>query len=105
MVTPMQATVTLTQDGFSPKSVTIAEGGTVTFVNQGGGQMLVASAQHPTHAVYGGSTLSQHCPDTTGTAFDQCQSGNSYTFKFQKKGSWNYHNHLVAGQFGTVVVE
>jgi hypothetical protein len=48
--------------------------------------------------------MSQHCPDTTGTAFDQCSAGTSYAFTFGKIGSWGYHNHLNHGATGTVVV-
>ena len=101
---PMSATITLTASGFSPSSVTIKKGGTVTFKNESTGEMWVGSAQHPTHTAYSGRTLTQHCPDTTGTAFDQCKSGNTYSFMFEKVGSWSYHNHKNASQFGAVVV-
>src|SRR3989344_267954 len=45
-------TVIYTDQGFSPLSVTVPLGTTVTFVNQSGGSMWVASAMHPTHVVY-----------------------------------------------------
>jgi plastocyanin len=101
---PTTATVTLTSSGFTPKSVTIKKGGTITFKNESSGNMWVASAQHPTHTVYSGTTLQDHCDDATDTSFDQCKNGSTYSFTFDKTGTWNYHNHSVNDQFGTVVV-
>ncbi|MEK7480158.1 MAG: hypothetical protein AAB665_02605 [Patescibacteria group bacterium] len=101
---PMDATITYNGDSFSPKEVLIRKGGTVTWVNASGGQMWVASAQHPSHTVYSGTSRQEHCPDTSGTAFDQCAGGNNYTFTFDKVGTWNYHDHLNATAFGSVTV-
>lgn len=97
--------VTLTANGFSPQTVTIKKGGSVTWTNEGAGGMWVASAKHPTHTVYDGTSLNEHC-DTASTVvpLDQCDSGGAYTFTFDKAGSWNYHNHMNASHFGTVVV-
>lgn len=102
---PITAAVTYSASGFSPAEVTIKKGGTVTWRNTSGGQMWVASAQHPSHMVYSGTSREQHCPDTSGTAFDQCagETGN-YSFTFQKVGTWNYHDHLSAQKFGKVIV-
>jgi plastocyanin len=96
--------VTLTSTGFSPATVTIHTGQSVTFVDKTTSPMDVASDPHPTHEGYSGTTRAAHCPDTAGTAFDQCAPGNSYTFTFQKIGSWGYHNHFSASEKGTVVV-
>ncbi len=97
-------TVTYTTNGFTPSTLTVKKGATVTFVNQSGGRMWVASDPHPIHNFYSGTALGQHCPDTAGVAFDQCRAGDSYTFVFNKVGSWGYHNHTSAGDTGTVVV-
>ncbi len=102
--TPKTVTVTFNGDAFSPKTVTINKGDTVKWVSTGG-NMWVASAQHPDHVVYSGTTRSQHCPDTSGTAFDQCAPGTSYSFTFNKTGTWNYHDHLNAQLFGTIIVQ
>ena len=102
---PMTATVTYSGTSFTPSTVTIAKGGTVTFVDSSGRGFWVASAPHPTHEGYSGTTRTQHCPDTSGTAFDQCAPGTSYSFTFQKTGSWGYHDHLNTSAFGTVVVQ
>lgn len=99
-------TVTYTDQGFSPKSVTVPAGTTITFVNQTGENMWVASALHPTHQTYDGTTMSEHC--TAGyrgpAPFDQCVSGDSFSFIFLKVGEWKYHNHADATDFGTIIV-
>lgn len=100
----MSATVTYASGGFSPASVTIKKGGSVTFVNTSGQRMWVASNPHPTHEGYSGTTKNQHCPDTAGVAFDQCSVGASYTFTFQKTGTWAYHNHAIDEDSGVVTV-
>lgn len=105
---PMSATVHYTASGFSPATVTIAEGGSVTFVaDPGAGSMWVASGVHPTHAVYDGTSRTEHCAaGYTGPApFDECAAGSTFTFTFDKVGSWQYHNHLDASNTGTVVVQ
>lgn len=99
-----QVTITFTDNGFSPNTVTIKKGESVTWVNQSSEGMWVASAAHPTHVVYSGTSLNEHCPDTSGTAFDQCGAGNSYTFTFEKAGVWGYHNHVDARKTGTITV-
>jgi plastocyanin len=96
--------VTLTDDGFSPETLAVKAGQTVTFVNQSRSGMWIASDPHPTHQGYSGTTRSQHCPDTEGIAFDECTVGDSYTFTFRKVGSWGYHNHVIDEQHGTIVV-
>jgi len=101
---PMTATITYDSNGFSPSSVTIKNGGRVTWKNASGGSMWVASAQHPSHIAYSGTSREEHCPDTSGTAFDQCEGGGDYSFTFGKTGTWNYHDHLKAQFFGKVIV-
>ncbi len=101
-------TIVYSDQGFSPSSIMIPLGTTVTFVNQSSEKMWVASAMHPSHAVYSGTSLSQHCPDTENTAFDQCTagtSGSSYSFTFDKVGTWKYHDHVNTSMVGTVIVQ
>ena len=88
-------TVTYTDTGFSPKSITVKLGDTVTFMNNSSKMMWVASAPHPTHTNY-----PEFDPKKGSTA------GESYSFTFDDKaGSFNYHNHLNPTDFGTIVVE
>ena len=104
--TPPGVTITYTAQGFSPKDVSIPLGTTVTFVNQTDNRMWVGADVHPTHQSYDGSTMSAHCaPGYSGPApFDQCATGQSYSFTFLKTGTWVYHNHASAGDKGTVTV-
>ncbi|MCJ7479138.1 MAG: cell wall-binding repeat-containing protein [Candidatus Nanohaloarchaeota archaeon QJJ-7] len=96
--------VTYSSEGFSPKTVTIEEGETVTWESQGP-SMWVAVDQHPTHTQYDGTNVDQHCDDGESDTFDSCQSRQTYSFEFEKTGTWDYHNHLSASHKGTVVVE
>jgi len=98
------ATISYNGTGFSPNQVTIKKGGTATWTNTGSGDMWVASAQHPTHTVYAGTSLQEHCPGGTADAFDQCKAGDSYSFTFDKVGTWYFHDHINASAFGSVVV-
>jgi plastocyanin len=98
------SSVTYTATGFSPKSVTIKRGQSVTWTNQGGGNMWVASAPHPQHTAYSGTSLDDHCPDANNDSLDACGAKNVYTFTFDKAGTWQYHNHAAPSNFGTVIV-
>lgn len=104
--TPMFVTVKLTSAGFSPATVTIAQGGTVTWVDENGSPMWVASAIHPIHEFYDGTSIGEHCAAGYAgpTPFDQCSSGENYSFTFNNVGTWKYHNHVNASQFATVIV-
>ena len=100
------ATVILTNEGFSPATVTINVGDTVRFVNQSTKTMWVGADQHPSHADYDGTTRQEHCP--TGSSFDQCTgtgSGTTWEFTFDTAGTFGYHNHLGAADAGTVIVK
>ena len=95
-------TVQITANGFSPQTITIQQGESVTWTNQDSAAHWPASAMHPTHAVYpeGGGCI--------GSAFDACKGlaqGESFTFTFNQQGEWKYHDHLNPSTFGTVVVE
>ena len=102
---PMTATVTYDGSTFTPSDVTVAQGGTVTFTDTSG-QMWVASDPHPVHSGYDGTSRSTHCAaGYSGPApFDECNSGSSYTFTFNKTGTWGYHDHLNDSAHGTVTV-
>jgi|SRR3989344_2514340 len=104
--TDVPTTVSVSYDGssFSPSPVTVKRGGTVTWSAGGEKEVWIASAKHPSHAVYSDTTLQQHCPDATEVAFDQCTSGTSYSFTFDKIGTWNYHDHINSSAFGAVIV-
>jgi plastocyanin len=115
---PSTATIEITDAGYSPKSVNVSLGGRVTWVNKASAPSWPASARHPTHTVYAGGDYSQ-AGSFRGSeacaaegqpkpgAFDPCrelQPGESWTFQFDERGSWFYHDHLAPTKFGSVNV-
>ncbi len=100
--------VIYTDSGYSPNEITIKLGETVTWKNESSGGMWTASGMHPTHTIYSGTSLDEHCPDAQNISFDECtaaQPGQSWSFTFLKKGTWRYHNHVSPSNFGTVIVQ
>lgn|SRR3989338_5761036 len=100
---PLGNAVEMTADAFTPNTLTINAGDTVTWTNKDTNAHWPASAMHPTHEVY---------PETggcIGSTFDACKEiapGESWSFTFNQAGSWKYHDHLnPAGPKGTIVVQ
>ncbi len=104
-----QYLITLTDEGFSPKVITIKPGDTVTFLNKSSVPMWPAAATHPYHEDY---------PETPGmcgrgSTFDRCGGtpegalpiGDSWSFKVNLPGSWKYHNHSRPAQEGVIVAK
>ena len=99
--------IEITSSGFSPKTLTINQGDKVTFVNKDSQEHWPATAVHPTHTVYPGSDIKKCSTAEKSNIFDACRGlaqGEEYSFTFNEKGSWNYHDHLVAGLRGTIIV-
>ncbi|MBX4191690.1 MAG: cupredoxin domain-containing protein [Candidatus Doudnabacteria bacterium] len=91
--TSSDVTVAYTASGFSPNNFTIKKGTKVTFVNNSSSSMWPASAPHPSHTDYPG--------------FDPKKAiavGSSWSFTFDKVGTWGYHDHLNPTKFGKIVV-
>ncbi len=85
--------ISIKSSGFSPASVTVKKGTTVNFVNDDTKAHWPASAPHPSHTDY--------------SAFDPKQAiapSDSWSFTFDKVGTWKYHDHFNPTQFGTVIV-
>lgn len=100
----VDALILYTEDGFSPKTVEVSVGDTVMWTNKGNSYMWVASDMHPTHEVYSGTTMREHCVGDSNKVFDQCNIGDSYSFTFDKSGKWGYHDHIRANHTGTIIV-
>lgn len=82
---PNGATITLTGGGLSAKSVTIAVGQTVTFVNNDTRPHEIASNPHPQHG---------SCPSIE-TALGTIAAGQTkITHNFGNAGTCGYHDHL-----------
>ncbi|MES2931585.1 MAG: hypothetical protein V4682_02700 [Patescibacteria group bacterium] len=106
---PAFQVITLTENGFSPASVTVARGETVRFINDSSRGMWVGADEHPTHTEYDGTSTREHCANgmNTGTSFDQCASvnkGDFWDYMFEKTGTFGFHNHVGASNTGTVIV-
>ncbi|MDP3988551.1 MAG: cupredoxin domain-containing protein [Candidatus Levybacteria bacterium] len=85
--------VTITKDGFSPKTIAVKKNTEVIWVNKDGSRATVNSAVHPTHLVYPPLNLGQ------------VQKNSTVQLVFDKPGTYNYHNHFIPSQTGTVKVE
>jgi len=85
--------VVIKDDVYTPASFTVKVGDTVTWRNEGSQPQWPASAVHPTHLVY---------PE-----FDPKQAiapGSSWSFTFDKVGTWRWHDHIHANVNGAVTV-
>lgn len=98
-------TVRYTPNGFSPATMTVPLGTTVTFIDETGAGMWVGSDEHPSHTGYDGTSRSEHCAAGATPSFDQCARSSSYEFTFAKAGTFDYHNHVNAQHHGSIVVE
>ncbi len=100
--------IEMTANGFTPQTLEISKGDTVTWINKDIGPHWPASAFHPTHTVYPGSSIEKCGTSEQAGIFDACQGilpGENWSFTFNEIGSWGYHDHLDANLFGKVVVK
>lgn len=88
-----QSSVSLTKDGYQPKTLTVKAGSTVTWTNNSGAVATVNSNPHPAHTQYPSLNLSRF------------EDGQSLSLTFNTPGTYSYHNHLNASQTGTIVVQ
>jgi plastocyanin len=86
-------TVNITANGFTPKTVTIKVGESVTWMNNDTAPHNVNSDTHPSHTVYPPLNL------------ETIQPGASKSLSFPKAGTYKYHDHLNPQLQGTVVVQ
>lgn len=99
--------IEITSSGFNPSKITIDKDDSVTFINKGNSKAWPASALHPTHKVYPGSDIEKCDTAEESNIFDACrglENGESYSFTFNERGIWNYHDHLKSSNFGSIVV-
>lgn len=88
-----QYAVTLTENGFEPAEIRIAQGQTVTFRTTAGKPFWPASNPHPAHTDY---------PEFDAQLPIAPDAG--WNFTFGKAGTWRYHDHLAPYFTGTIVV-
>lgn len=90
-------TITYNDSGFSPASLTVKSGETITWVNNSGSTVQVGSDDHPTHTINRELTNDQFIIELA--------PGESSSVQLSKKGEWGYHDHLKPGMTGTIIVE
>lgn len=85
--------IQLTEEGFLPSFIIIAKGDRIVFSTTRSEMFWPASDLHPTHAIY--------------PAFDPQQPidpKKSWSFTFDKSGTWKYHDHITSVYRGTITV-
>ncbi|MEK7536974.1 MAG: hypothetical protein AAB584_00805 [Patescibacteria group bacterium] len=104
---PLEYVIDMIDSGFNPAEIVINAGNTVRFINQSSQGHWPASAVHPTHEFYPGSSISKCNSPGSMTIFDACrglQKGESFSFTFNEKGTWPYHDHLAPSAKGKIIV-
>ncbi len=106
--TTSEVIIKITTDGFEPKEVEISKGTKVTWVNEQSNPSWPASAVHPTHEVYPGSSIKKCGTPEQDKIFDACRGlnqGESWSFIFNEVGEWYYHDHLNPSLKGKIIVK
>lgn len=77
------ASVEITEKGFIPATLQVKKGTIVTFTNKDKAPHQPAVDPHPSHDSLAGFD-----------AQTKLEKGQSYSFFFDKVGTWTYHDHL-----------
>lgn len=86
--------VSMQNNSYAPLLLTIKQDETVLFINNASVNRWPASNIHPTHGIY---------PE-----FDPqkpISPGESWSFTFNKKGVWRFHDHLAPEVHGAITVK
>ncbi len=85
--------IAYSDSGFAPASINAKVGQEVVFKNNSTKELQVNSAPHPAHTLYQELNIGE------------ISEGESKSTTFAKAGSYKYHNHLNASEYGSIVVE
>lgn len=92
---PVSAEVTITKDSFVPQAIQVKKNTQITFTNTDSKPHWIASDPHPMH--------------NSLTGFDSKKAlgkNDSFSFLFEKSGTFTYHDHLNPFILqGTVIVK
>ena len=92
--TPQSASpITYANSGFTPSSLTVKAGDSVTIKNNSDGPIQIQSNPHPIHN------------DNDELNVGLIQAGKTSTFTVTKTGTFGYHNHLNSSETGTIIVQ
>ncbi len=86
-------TIRYTNQGFVPAQLTVTVGTVVQFVNESDAAMWVASNEHPGHTDL--PTFDQFSPS---------EKTSTYTYTFDQRGTWTFHDHLQPTFIGVIKV-
>lgn len=86
------ATITYTDQGFSPSNMTVKAGAKIRVVNNASDAFEFSSDNHPTHL--GNSELNM----------DVLNAGEAGTFTVTRTGEYGFHDHLNASNDGILTV-
>lgn len=101
-------TIKITNSGYEPSTLEIAQGDKVTWVSEADELNWPASAMHPTHKIYPDSGIEKCGTSEETDIFDACkglQKGENWSFTFNNKGEWAYHDHINVRMFGKIIVK
>lgn len=90
---PQSFVITLTNDGFIPTALTVPIGAEVTFRTTEKRYFWPASNEHPAHTAY-----SEFDPKRPVAPDEQ------WVFRFEKTGTWGFHDHISPFYIGTITV-
>lgn len=88
-----ETVITYSNSGYSPATITVKNGTTVTIKNTSGHTMQFDSDPHPAH-----TTNEELNVEKVG-------AGESQTFVVKRTGTFGYHNHLNPSETGTIIVQ
>ena len=115
--------IQITDTGFVPNTITIKAGEVVTFRSKATAPVWPAGDVHPTHDSYPSNAYalsgdqaksfgSKSCVEygirKSGDVFDPCKMllpEQTFSFRFDEKGTWGFHNHVRPEHTGTVIVK
>ncbi len=103
-----RVTITYTNKGFEPSTISVATGTTVEWINLSDKLMWIASDPHPSHTNLPGFDQrgTESNEDTqSAVPIAYAHGGGGYMHTFTTAGTWTYHNHLDPAGRGVVVVE
>lgn len=106
--TPAPIEISMSSTGYKPGVVEIAPNTKVTFKNSGTDRHWPATDNHPTHTLYDGTSLEEHCALENNDTFDACgaiKPSENWTFIFYETGRFTYHDHLWPHLQGEIIVK
>ena len=87
------ATITYSDSGYSPSTITVKSGDTIAIKNTSSSEMQFDSDPHPVHT------------DDEELNAGPVAPGQTITFTVTTTGTYGYHNHLNPSDSGTIVIK